>query len=165
MKKSLKKKLHLKGWTKEEISHAHKIIKKAEKNKHPHVKKLENSLFWFTLIIGILGTIIFSFVLVPVLMVNNNAWSYVLTGLFGFLLGALIVIIVKDLHWLEGHHHLFMTLVIPIIALFNFFIVVSRVNVLNHALGINSYHNPIIIGMVYFACFLIPYLAFLLYKR
>lgn len=165
MKKSLKKKLHLKGWSKEEISHAHKIMKKAEKNKHPHVKKLENSLYWFTLAIGIIGTIFLSLVLIPVLMVNNNAWTYVITGIFGFLLGSLIVIIIKDLHWLEGHHHLFITLLIPIIAIFNFFIVVSRINVLNNAIGINSYHNPIIIGVVYLICFLIPYLGFLLYKR
>ena len=65
----MRKKLHLKGWTKEEIRHAERIFKKAEKKKHPHVKKVENSLYWFTLIVGILGTILLSLVLIPILPV------------------------------------------------------------------------------------------------
>jgi hypothetical protein len=161
----MKKRLHLKGWSKEEIAHAEKILEEAEKKKHPHMKKLENSLYWFTLIIGIIGTILLSLVLVPVLMISNNTWSYVLTGFFGFLLGALIVIIVKDLHWLEPHHHLSLSLIIPIAALFNFFIVVNRVNLMNYGVGISNFHNPLFIGIVYFVCFAIPYAVFLMIRK
>ncbi|MBW2990275.1 hypothetical protein KY348_01070 [Candidatus Woesearchaeota archaeon] len=161
----MRKKLHAKGWSKEEIDRAKKIIKKAEKNKHPHTVKLENSLYWFTLIIGILGTILFSLVLVPILVVNTTCWGYVLTGLFGFLLGALVIIIIKDLHWLEQHHHLLISLLIPVVAIFNFFIVVKRVNMITMGLGLNNYHNPILTGVIYLACFIIPYIIFLLLKR
>ena len=160
-----KKQLHLKGWSKEEISHAEKIFKKAEANKHPHVKHLEDSLYWFTLIIGILGTVLISIVLIPILVINNNAWSYILTGVFGFLIGALIIIIIKDLHWLGSHHHLLLSMLIPIIALFNLFIVVTRVNLFSSSLGLKTLHNPLIIGIIYFVCFLIPYALFLLLKR
>ena len=62
----MKKKLHVKGWSKKEIKHAEKIIKKAEKKKHPHMKKLENSLYWFTLIIGIIGSVVVSLILIPI---------------------------------------------------------------------------------------------------
>ena len=161
----MKKRLHLKGWTKGEIRHAEAIMKKAEKNKHPHIKKIENSLFWFTLIIGVLGTILISLVMIPILIVNSNAWSYILTAVFGFLLGALIVIIIKDMHWLEHHHHLFISILIPLIAILNFFIVVNRVNLLNYSLGINNFHNPIYIGLVYLVCFVIPYGIFLFFMR
>jgi len=161
----MKKRLHLKGWTKEEISRAERIMRRAEKNKHPHIKKLETCLYWFTLIIGILGTILVSLILIPVLIINNNAWSYILTGIFAFLLGALVIIIIKDLDWLEQHHHLLITLLIPIIAIFNFFIVVNRINLLNYSLGLNNFHNPILIGVTYFVCFIIPYMLFLVLKR
>ena len=161
----MKKKLHLKGWSKEEIKHAEGIIKKAEKKKHPHVKKLEDSLYWFTLILGILGSVIISLILIPILIINNNAWGYVLTGLFGFLLGALIIIIIRDLEWLEYHHHLFISLLIPVVAFFNFIIIVNRVNILNYGIGFTSFHNPIALGIIYFVCFLIPYTGFLILKR
>ena len=165
MKKHLEKKLHLKGWSAEEIAHAETIIKHAEANRHPHLQHLENSLYWFTLIIGILGTVMLSIVLIPILIINNNLWSYLLTGVFGFLIGALIIIIIKDMHWLKSHHHLFISLLIPIVAIFNFFIVVNRVNLFSNSLGLHTLHDPIAIGTVYFVCFLIPYVLFLLFKR
>ncbi|HJX05735.1 MAG TPA: hypothetical protein VJ461_03430 [Candidatus Nanoarchaeia archaeon] len=161
----MRKRLHLKGWSKQEIAHAEKIFAEAEKKKHPHMRKLENSLYWFTLIIGLIGTVLLSVVLIPVLMISNNTWSYVLTGFFGFLLGALIIIIVKDLHWLEPHHHLSLSLIIPIAALFNFFIVVNRVNIINNSIGISNFHNPLFIGIIYFVCFTIPYVAFLMVRK
>jgi len=161
----MRKKLHLKGWSKHEIAHAEKILKEAESKKHPHVRHLENSLYWFTLIIGIIGTMLLSIVLIPVLVVSNDFWSYALTAVFGFLLGAIIIIIIKDLHWLEGHHHLLISLLIPIVAIFNFFIVVNRVNLFNYSIGINTTHNPILIGMIYFIFFLVPYMLFLIIRR
>jgi len=165
MKKHLKKKLHLKGWSKEEINRAEDIIEKAEQNKHAHIKRVDNSIYWFTLSIGILGTILLSLVLIPVMIASNNAWSYIITGVFGFLLGAIIVIIIKDLHWLGHHHHLFLSLIIPIVAIFNFFVVINRVNVFSSSIGLRTLHNPLLVGMVYLVCFIIPYAAFLLLKR
>jgi len=160
-----KKHLHLKGWSKEEIKKAENILSEAEKNKHPHIKNVEDSLYWFTLIIGILGTVILSLIMIPILVVSNNLWTYIITGVFGFLLGALIIIIIKDLHWLERHHHLLISLLIPIVAIFNFFIVVNRVNAFNTSLGIMNLHNPVMVSIVYFICFLAPYFLFLVYKR
>jgi hypothetical protein len=161
----MKKRLHLKGWSKHEIEHAEEIIQRAEANKHPDIKKIENSMYWFTLIIGIMGTVMISLILIPILIINDNYWSYVLTGVFGFLLGAIIIIIIKDLHWLEAHHHLSLSLIIPIIALFNFFIVVNRVNWLSSKAGFMVFHNPLLLGIDYFICFLVPYILFLSIKR
>jgi hypothetical protein len=165
MRKHLQKKLHVKGWSHEEISRADELMKKADENKHPHVKLVESSVYWFTLCIGLLGTMLLSMVLIPVLIASNNTWSYILTGVFGFLLGSLIVMIVKDLHWLEHHHHLLLSLIIPFVAIFNFLIVVNKVNLFNVSIGLRYTHNPIIIAMVYLVCFIIPYAGFLLLKR
>jgi hypothetical protein len=158
----MRKKLHLKGWSKEEIDHAESIFKKAEAAKHPHTKALEKSLFWFALIIGIVGTLILSFALIPVFIVSNSTWAYALSGCFGLLLGALIMIIIKDLHWMEQHHHILITVLIPIVALFNFFIVVSGLNMLKLQAGWANSQNPWIAGALYFIGFLLPYLAFLI---
>jgi hypothetical protein len=160
----MRKRLHLKGWSKKEIDHAERIFKKAENNKHPHMKKLEDSLYWFTLIIGILGTVTLSLLLIPIFMIGGAGWSYFLTGLFGLLLGLLIVMLVSGLHWLDRHHHIFMSLVIPVVALFNFFIVVTRVNAFNRAVGMPGYNDPLLTGLVYFVFFTLPYAAFLFFR-
>jgi hypothetical protein len=165
MKKRLRHDLHVKGWTKEEIKQAHGIIKKAGKRKHRKVKHLENVIYWSLLALGILGTVFLSLLLAPILIINNNAWSYIITGGLGFLLGALIIIIIRDMHWLEHHHHILISLLIPIIAILNFFMVVNRINMLNHALGIRTYHHPLLIGISYIGCFLIPYIYLMLSRR
>ncbi len=161
----MKKKLYLRGWSKKEIDHAEGIIKNAERKKNSHILLIDNSLYWFTLIIGIIGTFIVSLVLIPILIVANNHWSYLLTGFFGLVIGLLITFTIKDFHWLESYHHILISLLIPIIALFNLFIVVMKVNSLNSFLGTAEHHNPIIIGIIYFVCFLIPYGLFLLFRR
>ncbi|MFH0870285.1 MAG: hypothetical protein V1866_04485 [archaeon] len=161
----MRKRLHLKGWSKQEIAHAERILKHAEKNKHPHVRALEKSLYWFTLIIGVLGTILLSFVLIPILIAANSSWSYVFAGFFGFTLGFLIITIIRHMHWLQHHHHLSISLFIPILGIFDFFIIVTTVNAFNQSLMIGNIHNPVIAGAVFFICFVLPYGAFMLLRR
>jgi hypothetical protein len=160
----MRKRLHLKGWSKHELDHAEKVFKKAEESKHPHMRSLESSLFWFTLIIGILGTIALSILLIPVYVAGTGAWAYIITALFGLLLGSVIVMLTRKLHWLEHHHHLFMSLFIPFLAMFNFFIVVTRVNGFNLRMGLHNLQDPLLAGLSYFIGFIIPYAVFM-YRR
>jgi len=161
----MKKRLHLKGWSHEEIAEAESIIAKAETAKNPHLRRLENSMFWFILSIGVLGTMLFALVLVPILIVSNNAWSYFFTGFFGLVLGTIIAITVKDLHWFEQHHHIAVSMLVPVIALFNFFIVVKKVNEIAQGAGIANVHNPLAVGTVYFVSFVLPYIIILQMKN
>jgi hypothetical protein len=161
----MRQKLHMKGWSQKEIDRAESIFRKAETSKHPHMKALEGSLYWFTLIVGVLGTIILSAALIPILIASSNAWAYIMSGVFGFVLGALLIMIIMHMRWLESHHHLFISLFIPVVALFNFFIVVSRVNAFSQSLGLKSIHDPMAVGAIYLVCFLLPYIAFILIRK
>lgn len=161
----MKKILRLKGWSEEDIRKASAIISQAEKGKHPHVRTLENSIYWFLLCIGILGTMIFALVLIPILLVGSNACAYFFTGFFGLILGTVIAVTVKDLHWFEQHHHLALSLLVPILAIFDFFIIVKKANELALSTGINNTHNPLIVGAVYFVCFVTPYIIILHIKN
>jgi len=161
----MRKKLHLKGWSKAEIDHAEKVFKRAEDNKHPHHHLLDNSLYWFALIAGLIGTVILSFLMVPVLVAANSIWAHIISGFFGLLLGALIVVFVKQLHWLENHYHLFLSVIIPVVGLFNFALIVNQVNKLNMLLGIPHLQSPGTIGLAYLVGFLVPYALFMLLGR
>jgi hypothetical protein len=161
----MRERLYMKGWSEREISHAEKTFKQAQAYKHPHMKILEASLYWFTLVIGVLGTIILSGVLIPVLIVGSSTWAYIMAGVFGFVLGSLLIMIIRQMHWLESHHHVFISLFIPVVALFNFFVIASRVNSFNQSIGLNNFHDPTIVGIIYLVCFLVPYVSFILIRR
>jgi hypothetical protein len=161
----MRKKLHLKGWSKQEIDHAEKVFKKAEENKHPHHRLLDKSMYWFALIAGLLGTVILSFIMVPILVAASSTWAHIISGFFGLLLGGLIVVFVKQLHWLENHHHIFLSVIIPVVGLFNFALIVNQVNKLNMLLGIPHLQSPGTIGLSYLAGFLVPYASFMLLRR
>lgn len=161
----MEKRLHLRGWSKKEINHANSIFAKAEHHKHRHVALLENSLFWFTLATGIVGNLILSLVLIPIFIAGNDFFTYLLTALFGFLLGTIVFGIVKHMRWLASHHHLFLALLIPLLGIFNFFFVVQRVNSFNLSIGLKNFHDPWIVGVVYFVSFALPYGFLLLTRR
>lgn len=161
----MRKKLHLKGWSKGEIEHAEKVFKKAEENRHPHHRMLQGSLYWFALIAGLIGTVGLSFLMVPILVAANSLWAHIISCFFGLLLGGLIVVFVKQLHWLETHHHIFLSAIIPIAGLFNFALIVNQVNKLDLLLGISHLQSPGTIGLAYLVGFFIPYAAFMLLRR
>ncbi|MBN2459649.1 hypothetical protein JXB28_05165 [Candidatus Woesearchaeota archaeon] len=161
----MKNRLHLKGWSNEEIANAERALAKAEAAKDPHLRRLESSMFWFILSIGILGTMLFALVLIPILLVSNNAWAYLFTAFFGLVLGTIIAVTVKDLHWFEQHHHVSVSMLVPIVALFNFFIIVKKANEMSIESGIGSLHNPLAVGTVYLVSFVIPYIIILQLKN
>lgn len=161
----MRKKLHLKGWSKHELDHAEKVFKKAEENRHPHHRLLQGSLYWFALIAGLIGTVALSFLMVPILVAANSTWAHIISGFFGLLLGFLIVVFVRQLRWLEDHHHLFLSVIIPVVGLFNFAIIVNQTNKLNLLLGIPHLQSPGTIGLAYLVGFLLPYAAFMLLRR
>ncbi len=86
----MRTRLEKKGWHPKHIDEAHSILELSEVSKHPEVKKIEVSMFWFTLIISVLGTTLLSVAIIPILVVANDTWSYIFVGTFGFLLGFLI---------------------------------------------------------------------------
>lgn len=153
----MKEKLYLKGHSQRRIAIAEQILKKAEKRKHPRIRHVENSMFWFTLATGILGSALLSFAIIPVLVAGTIGQGMLVAFVFGLLLGMMIRFMTGNMNWLEDHHHLSITFVIPLIALFNFFIIGVVVNQFNRAYGMQSQHNPVFLGVMYFLGFLVPF--------
>ncbi len=160
----MSKNLHIKGWSQSEISNAEAIKVKATQTKNKQLKMVEDSMLWFTIATGLVGNLILSVVLIPIYIAGNDYFAYILTSFFGFLLGTLVFGITKQMQWLARHHHMFLALLIPLMGIFNFFIVVTNVNKFNLSIGIKNLHDPWLIGVVYFVSFAIPY-GFLLWTR
>ena len=57
---NVKKRLLEQGWNKKDINKTLKIIEKAKKHKHPHIKLLDKIVYWLSLLIAIIGNFIIS---------------------------------------------------------------------------------------------------------
>jgi len=63
--------LKKRGWPKKDIAKSISILQKADKKKPRHIFYFERFLYWFALFIGILGNLIISIFLIPLLLVLN----------------------------------------------------------------------------------------------
>ena len=154
----MRKRLYKKGWSEQEIKKAEETISKAEKSKHPHVKLLDKSLYWIGLIIAIMSSVLFAIMIIPLLIIINNSWIYFIVILFGLTAGTLATLTIKDLHWLESHHRLLASMIVPLTGLFAMILSISRTNQLMQTASIQLHHNPVFISVLFMVSITIPYI-------
>ena len=153
MKQQQRSYLLKKGWTIREITRVESTMEK----KGWHDVHFSKIVFWSALIVIVFANVIVSLVMIPFLIVLDS-WILLsiivlLAGMIGFLYNFLIT----DIGHLEHKHHLAATIIVPIVALINLFIVVITSNSLIGQLGVEkSQNNPWLIAIVFAVAFTIP---------
>ena len=140
-------------WTKKEIKKAVNIISKAKHKKSDFIKSLDKAVYWFILIIAVLGNLFVAVALVPVLITFTSLYTYLVIAIVALAFGLLFEIIIRDIEHLEETHHLAIGLIIPLFAVLNFFVIVWIINNMN----IIPKFNPVTMGLTYAFMFIIPY--------
>ena len=158
----LKKRLVEKGWDKKDINKTLKIIEKAKANKHPHIKILDKSVYWISLIVAIIGNIIISISLIPVLLALRSFQLYLIIITMGIAFGLLFELLIRTIEHLETKHHIFLSIIIPINAVINIIVIIIFSNRLEGAINIQ---NPVLIGVVYAVAFILPYSIYQLFLK
>ena len=158
----IKKYLSEKGWKKSDINKTLRIIEHAKKNKHPQIKVLDKLVYWFSLLIAIIGNLLISVSLIPLLLIFRGPELYFITVILGFSFGLLFELLVRTIEHLKTHHHIFLGIIIPILAVINFTIILNSMQELT---GITIQQNPIIIGSVYTIAFMLPYISYQLFLK
>lgn len=152
------------GWTKEEISHARRIFKKAEKKTSPGIAALDKWVFWLLLLVGVLGIVAFAIWILPVLFFLTTPLLVFILLIIGICFGTLFTVAIQDLHWLRHRHHGFAALLLPVASIVAFGIIVGfgeRYRVAFPEI-ITYYHNPWLVGVIFAIGLLIPYIFHLL---
>lgn len=157
--------LKKKGWTKKEIDKTIKIIDKAKKNKHPHIKILDKIVFWIGLIIAILGNFIIAVALIPLLLGLSSFTLYLLIITLGVCVGLLFELLVRSMTHLEKKHHLFFGSLIPVIAIINIFIIAGMANFINRSLLLFNQQNSFLVAIVYAIAFIAPFCIYHLFLK
>ncbi|MFH1211693.1 MAG: hypothetical protein V1659_02070 [Candidatus Woesearchaeota archaeon] len=158
------RKLIKKGWAEEEIERVKGIIQKAEERKNPGIYLLERFSYWFAIILILAGTFVFSLVLIPLIMGASTLLLYAVIILFGLGLGSFFVILIQDVEHINIKHHVFHSIVIPVVAIVNLFFVVSIANGLVKLTNLGHIQSKIWISLTYVIALLIPYVFGLMKK-
>lgn len=157
---NLIKRLEKRGWSKREISKAVDIIKNAKQNKPRDVRFIEKRIYWILLILIIVANFAISIALLPLLIVLKEIFLYFIVIVLGLVFGLLFELVIRSMEHLENKHHIFLAILIPLVALLNIFIISKISHDLSKILNLTNFHNPIIIGIVYAASFVLPYIIY-----
>ncbi|MCH8328870.1 MAG: hypothetical protein IIB81_00580 [Nanoarchaeota archaeon] len=159
---NIKNRLIEKGWNKRDVSKTIKIIERAKKNKHPQIKILDKFVYWFSLLIAIIGNLIISISLIPVLLALKGLQLYLVIITLGLAFGLLFELLIRSIEHLETKHHILLGIMIPVIAVINFIIISNNMKKL---IGIENPQNPIIVGSVYAITFILPYIVYQVFLK
>ena len=158
MNSNLYQKLRAKGWSKADINKAANIINKAEKPKK--IQLLDEVIYWFILVIAIIGNIVISIALVPFLIALKSSFLYLVIILMAITFGFLFDSLIRDIESLEQKHVIIAGLFIPVLALINVFYITHFANYVSQTLNLDNTHNPFLVSIVYVAGFIAPYLIY-----
>ena len=160
--KDIKDSLIKKGWSKKDINKTVKIIEKAKKNKHPKIKLLDKYIYWICLVFVIGANCIIAVALIPELVTLKGLILYLVIITLGISFGLLFELLIRTIEHLKTEHHLFLGIIIPILALINFIIVAKNTKIL---IGIENPQNPITIGAIYAIAFMLPYIFYQIFLK
>lgn len=149
-------KLSKRGWTEREIHRAFDTLKAGEEKKSLFVRQLDAFVLWLFLIVSIISIFVISVTLVPILVIMEGAYLFVmLTGMglvFGVLLDSIIVHLQKLRQLILPH------IFLPAFALINVYLITRFSNDLIELLKLPTlHHSPTIVSIVYVTAFLLPY--------
>ena len=157
---NLVKRLEKRGWSNKEIKKAVNIIENAKQNKTKENSFLEKRVYWILLAVIIVGNFAISVASIPLLLALKGMVLYFLIILLGVSFGLLFELVIRTIEHLEKKHHLFLAVVIPLVALGSAFLITRISNELVSKFNLKNNHEPVLIGLVYSVSFVLPYIIY-----
>ena len=148
-----------KGFSKKDAKKTIDIIQKAEERKSPKIKFLDSIIYWFILIVAIIGNLIISILLIPFLLAFKTLPLYLIIFILAVMFGFLFSQLIKDIENLERKHHIIAWAFIPALAVINTYYMTSFANHLTETLKLPlTQHSPLLISVTYVFAFILPYI-------
>jgi len=131
---------------------------------HFFSSSLSKVVYWSGLVVGVVGNLVISTIMVPFFVFLDSRLVYLILCLIGFIFGSLFGILLYDLRYLDVKHHVVASIFIPFMALLNIYVMFSLINYLHRvvfdsnvlsSLNIQT-HNPLLMGLLYVVCFMLP---------
>jgi|SRR3989338_1466397 len=151
-----------KGWRKSDINKTIKIIERAKKAKHPKIKLLDKAVYWLSLLLAITGNFVISVALIPELLALKGYPLYLIITTLGISFGLLFELLLRTIEHLNAKHHLFLGIIVPVLAVINIVIVSNN---MKRLVGLENPQNPLAAGIVYALSFILPYAIYQIFLK
>jgi hypothetical protein len=162
----LEEKLRKKKWTKREIRKAVQILDSAQYKKTPLVRFFDIISYWIALLIAIIGNLLVSVVIVPMLIALKGISLYFTLFFVGISFGALLYTVIRMVEAIDPKKNLIAGLFIVALAVINIYIITGLTNKLELQMGITAnIQEPVLISIFYAVGYLIPYVFFLVKEQ
>lgn len=158
--RNLTNRLEKRGWSAKEIQKAVGIIDTAKKVKTSESRFLEKRVYFVLLFLIVAANFAVSVALIPVLMALKGAYLYFIIIVLGVVFGLLFELVIRSIEHLERKHHLVLAFFIPMVALINAAAISQMSNKFGLAFGINNFHEPLFVGLIYAVSFVLPYIFY-----
>jgi hypothetical protein len=155
----LKKTLEEKGWETKDIEKAMNIMENSPTYNKEKESKIGAILYWMTLFLIIIGNLLLSVVLVPILLVMTGFTLYLMVASVALVWGLLFNVVLRDIQEINTSQHIIAEIFIPFIAIFNVYIIANLASGVEKVLKLSQLNqNPAIIGGIYVFAFMLPFL-------
>lgn len=152
--------MRLRGWDESSLRRAQSILSKPSAPIFVE-ERIQQVLHWTVFLIIVVANFFASAILVPLLVVFPNPGLYAVVMIMGMCFGLLYAVVLSDItHLFSIFHHFTATLVIPTLAIFNVFFIVSYVDV-EYSNVFGEVRHPLVMGLFYALAFMVPYLFLL----
>lgn len=146
-------------WDEKEVKKAARIILNAEKRKSMFVKILDEIVHWILILIILIGNIIINSFIVFLSGLLRETYFYIMIALVAILFGTLIEIPLRDIEKLDKNKHFLSRIMLPLLSLINIYIMIGIKNIAEYFLDIKFEFNPIVAGILYGICLLLPHIT------
>lgn len=152
MRKNYKRNLAKKGWSEAEIKRVERSIDTSLKNEVYFSKVL----FYSALMLIVFANLLVSLAILFLAIVLNSLALYLVIIVSAGMIGFLYNFLIEDIGHLENKHHLFASILLPLVGLFNLALIVIVSNKFVTDLGLGVKHNPWLVGLVFIVAFILP---------
>lgn len=154
--------LQRKGWNERELAKAERLVNLPCQH-DTHFSKI---VFWSALIVIIFANLIVSLALIPFLLVFHGVILYSIIALLAGSIGFLYKLLITDIGHLEQKHHLWASLIVPLVAAANLIVVVLIANqFIKEVENASAVQNPWLIAAVFSVVLVIPYLVHVIQRK
>lgn len=154
----MKEKIAKKPWPVHIKKRTIEALERAKTKKTPKLLFLDELVYFVLLFLGIIGNFIISVVLVPFMLVLSGIYLYITLFIIGLAFGALINVMLIEIHKIEQRVHIMPGVLMAALALINVYIMARLANLLMIKLHLYTpQHSPIILSTSYVLAFLIPH--------
>ncbi len=150
----LKERLRMRRW---EAPHIRRAIQALHREPSLYHQRI-NGLIIFISVVGIiLGNLLLSLLLIPLMLSLSGIFLYVIIIVLGAIIGFMFEMLTRSIQTLEHHHHVLLSISIPLLSLLTTISIALYANDLALQSGIGHPQNPYLIALIYALSFLAPY--------